>query len=166
MVKPCTLFFLSFLAFCNVSYSQNSYLRIATYVGIVHPTVTYSSDKPQYNFKDYYVGGMPVGVNVWKNPKVGFSLEIVPYVKAENGSSKMNNLLLHPGVLISLGHGFTFAGRAAFETAGRYGFTPVFNKIVKKNKNSGYFVALPLPLRFGNDKPASFTIGFQFGIIF
>jgi hypothetical protein len=65
-----------------------------------------------------------------------------------------------------LAYGFTLAGRAAFETAGRYGFTPVLNKIVKKNKNSGYFVALPIPVRFGNDHPANVTIGFQFGISF
>lgn len=165
-MKHLVLFFIAFFAVINLSFCQNTSLKIATYVGIVHPIVTYSSDKPQYNFKDYYVGGMPVGINVWKSPKVGFSFEMVPHIRAEKGSSKMNNFLFHPGVLVSLGDGFTFAGRAAFETAGRYGFTPVFNKIVKKNKNSGYFVALPLPVRFGNDKPASFTIGFQFGIIF
>jgi hypothetical protein len=65
-----------------------------------------------------------------------------------------------------MGHSWTFAGRAAFETSGRYGFTPVFNKIVKKNKNSGYFIAFPFPVRFGNDRPASFSPGFQFGIAF
>ncbi|WP_421828536.1 hypothetical protein [Larkinella sp.] len=65
---------------------------------------------------------------------------------------------------MSLGQGFTLAGRAAFETAGRYGFTPVLNKIVKKNKNSGYFVAVPV--RFGNNHPTNVTIGFQFGISF
>jgi hypothetical protein len=109
---------------------------------------------------------MPTGINIWKSQKVGFSMEFVPFVRAENGSSKMNNFLFHPGVLLSLGKGFTFAGRAAFETSGRYGFTPVLNKTVIKNKNNSYFVAMPLPVRFGNDKPTSFTIGFQFGIAF
>ena len=78
----------------------------------------------------------------------------------------MNNLLFHPGVLVALGNGFTFAGRAAFETNGRYGFTPVFNKTVIKNETCSYFVAIPLQVRFGNDHPASFTAGFQFGIAF
>jgi hypothetical protein len=78
----------------------------------------------------------------------------------------MSNFTFHPGVLVALGSGFTFAGRAAFETSGRYGITPVLNKTVIKNKSCSYFMALPLPLRFGNDKPASFTIGFQFGIAF
>jgi hypothetical protein len=64
----------------------------------------------------------------------------------------------HPGVLVVMGKGWTFAGRAAF--------TPVINKIVKKNKNSGYFVAVPLPVRFVNNHPATFAIGFQFAIAF
>jgi hypothetical protein len=93
-------------------------------------------------------------------------MEFVPLIRAENGTSKVNNLLFHPGVLFALGKGFTLAGRAAFETSGRYGITPVLNKTVIKNKNSSYFIALPLPVRFGNDKPTSLTIGFQFGIAF
>jgi hypothetical protein len=75
-------------------------------------------------------------------------------------------LLIHPGVLWALGRGFTFAGRAAFETSGRYGFTPVLNKVIVKNKNSSYFIAVPLPVRFGNNHPANATIGVQFGISF
>jgi ABC-type glycerol-3-phosphate transport system substrate-binding protein len=61
---------------------------------------------------------------------------------------------------------FTLIGRAAFETSGRFGVTPVINKVVKRNKNSNYFIAMPMPLRFGNDKPTSFTLGFQFGVAF
>jgi len=93
-------------------------------------------------------------------------MEMVPTIRAENGISKMSNFLFHPGVLVALGHGYTFAGRAAFETSGRYGVTPVFNKVLVKKKDYGYFAAIPLPVRFGNDKPTSFTIGFQFGIVF
>ncbi|WP_229311144.1 hypothetical protein [Larkinella soli] len=142
------------------------YPRIAGYVGILHPIVTFSEEGTVTNFKEYYVGGMPLGINIWKSAKVGFSLEIVPFVRAENGVSRMSNVLIHPGLLLALGKGFTLATRAAFETSGRYGFTPVLNKIVKKNKNSGYFVAIPVPVRFGNDHPTSLTIGFQFGIAF
>ncbi|WP_225309540.1 hypothetical protein [Larkinella humicola] len=142
------------------------YPRIAGYVGILHPLVTFSGEETVTNFDTYYIVGLPTGINIWKSPKIGFSVEIVPLIRAENGTSKVANLLFHPGVLVSLGHGFTLAGRAAFETAGRYGFTPVLNKIVKKNKNSGYFVAVPVPVRFGNNHPTSVTIGFQFGISF
>ncbi|WP_337040368.1 hypothetical protein [Emticicia sp. 17c] len=138
---------------------------MAGYVGIVHPVVTFSQHNT-INFKDNYVVGFPMGINLWKTNKIGFSLEIVPHILTENGISRMNNLLIHPGVIVALGKGFTFAGRAAFETSGRYGLTPVLNKIVKRNKNTNYYIALPLPLRVGNNKPLSFTIGFQFGLSF
>ena len=121
---------------------------------------------PHANFGGTYTVGMPLGINIWKSGNVGFSLEVVPFVRAENGSNRMNNLLIHPGILASLGNGFTFVGRAAFETSGRYGFTPVLNKVVKRNKNTNYFVAVPLPVRFGNDRPTSFAAAFQFGIGF
>jgi hypothetical protein len=146
--------------------STISYPKITGYVGIVHPLITFSKSKPVTNFKTYYIGGLPTGINIWKSPRIGFSAEFVPYIRAEKGISKMNNFLFHPGILVALGKGWTFAGRAAFETSGRYGVTPVLNKIVKKNRNSGYFVAIPFPVRFGNDAGASFTIGFQFGIAF
>jgi hypothetical protein len=146
---------------------QVNYPKIAAYVGILHPLVTYPDNgKPHYNFDDVYTVGMPIGINIWKNSKVGFSVEFVPLIRAQNGSSKMNNFLFHPGALFALGNGFTLATRAAFETSGRYGFTPVLNKIVRKGKQVNYFVAIPVPARFGNDLPAALTVGLQFGIIF
>ena len=152
------------------SYAQNtpvqSYPKITGYVGILHPIVTYSSTTTDTNFDGHYVAGMPTGINLWKSQKIGFSAEFVPSVRAQDGSSKMANFTFHPGVLVALGDGFIFAGRVAFETSGRYGLTPVLNKTLIKNKNCSYFAALPLPIRFGNDKSTSFTIGFQFGIAF
>lgn len=142
-----------------------TYPRVTGYVGVVHPIITFS-EKNTVNFKDSYVVGFPLGINIWKTAKVGFSLEIVPHILAEKGTSRMSNLLIHPGVVVALGKGYTFAGRAAFETSGRYGITPVLNKVVKKNKNSSYYVAVPLPLRVGNNRPLSFTLGFQFGLSF
>lgn len=146
--------------------SITTYSQITGYVGIVHPIVTFSSDGTHTNFKDSYVVGMPIGINLWKSAKIGFSSEIIPFVKATNTGSKVNNVLFHPGVLVALGSGFTFAGRAAFETSGRYGVTPVINKVLKKNTGSNYFIAVPFPARFGNNLPSSFGIGFQFGISF
>lgn len=143
-----------------------TYPKITGYIGIVHPLVTFSSAGTEYNFNGHYVAGMPTGINLWKSNKIGFSLEFVPYVRTEAGTSKMSNFLFHPGVLVGLGKGFTFAGRAAFETSGRFGFTPVLNKVVVKNSGSSIFVALPVPVRFGNSKPTSFTAAFQFGLAF
>lgn len=166
MGQHLTFVLLPFFLFTKSAFSQNNYPKITGYVGIVHPIVTFSDQETSMNFKDHYIVGMPTGINIWKNPKLGFSMEFVPYIKAENGISKMNNFLFHPGVLIALGNGYNFAGRAAFETSGRYGVTPVLNKTVIKNKNSSYFIAVPIPLRFGNDNLPSFTVGFQFGIAF
>lgn len=143
-----------------------TYPKITGYVGVLHPIVTFDSNGSHTNFKDSYTVGMPTGINIWKSAGVGFSMEMVPIIRAENGTSKMNNFLFHPGILLALGKGYTFAGRAAFETSGRYGLTPVLNKTLIKNKSTSYFAAIPLPLRFGNDRPTSFTVGFQFGIAF
>ncbi|WP_346316094.1 hypothetical protein [Chitinophaga sp. YIM B06452] len=148
------------------SQAPPAYPKVMGYVGVLHPLVTYSSDKPHYNFDGAYTVGLPAGINIWKSPRIGFSVEFVPLVKASGADSKMNNLLFHPGVLLGLGKGFTLAARAAFETSGRYGFTPVLNKIIVKGKHSSWFAAIPAPVRFGNGHPASLGIGFQAGIVF
>lgn len=156
-----SLFFTSFNSF-----SQTTYPKITGYFGVMHPIVTISNEQTNLNFRDYYAVGFPTGINIWKSSKIGFSFEVVPNIKVQGASDKVTNLLFHPGVLVSLGKGYTFAGRAAFESSGRYGFTPVINKTVIKSENCSYFVAVPLPVRFGNDHPATFTVGFQFGIAF
>ena len=161
--------YLILIAFLNIIFSvsaQENYPKIAGYVGIVHPIATFSSARTDFNFDGHYVVGMPLGINLWKSKSIGFSFEVVPYVRAENGTSKMSNLLIHPGVLVSLGNGYTFAGRLAFETSGRYGLTPVLNKVIIKNKSSSFFAAVPVPFRFGNDRPFSATVAFQFGLAF
>nr|WP_293843028.1 hypothetical protein [uncultured Arsenicibacter sp.] len=140
--------------------------RFNGYLGILHPIVTLSSQSHEFNFTSYYAVGFPMGLNVWKTKKVGFSVEIVPTIRSDRQVSKVSNVLFHPGILVDLGNNFTLANRLAFETSGRYGFTPVLNKIVKRTKANGYFVALPIPVRFGNDRPTTVTAGFQFGITF
>lgn len=143
-----------------------TYPRMVGYLGVLHPLLTIDGNGSETNFKDYYLVGFPIGLNLWKTKQIGFSVEVVPLIRAQDGTSRVANVLFHPGVLVNLGHDFTFAGRLAFETSGRYGITPVFNKIVRHGQTLNYFVAVPLPIRFGNDRPMSATIGFQFGIVF
>lgn len=150
----------------QTAFSQTVYPKITGYFGIMHPLVTVSNEETNVNFRDYYAVGFPTGINIWKNEKIGFSFEVVPNIKDDNGTDKVTNLLFHPGVLVALGNGFTFAGRAAFESSGRYGVTPVVSKTIIKSKACSYYAAVPLPVRFGNDHPASFTVAFQFGIAF
>ncbi|MNH20345.1 hypothetical protein D3C79_801090 [compost metagenome] len=141
-------------------------LQVAAYVGIVHPIVSYSDKKFTTNFKDSYLVGMPTGINVRKEGHLGFSLEMVPYIKVQNGKSRMSNFLFHPGLLFPLRKGFTFIGRAAFETSGRYGLTPVISKVITHGQSGRLFIAVPLPIRFGNEQPMAIAAAFQFGFIF
>lgn len=145
---------------------KHTYPEIKGYVGLVHPLYTWSHDGNVPNFRDYYIVGNPWGINVWKNKKFGFSFEFTPFIRSDAKSVKMSNFLFHPGVLYRLGHEFTFIARAAYETSGRFGFTPIINKVVYREKNYNIFTAILLPLRWGNDKAASYTIAFQFGIGF
>ncbi|MDF2515755.1 MAG: hypothetical protein K0R59_1051 [Sphingobacterium sp.] len=140
--------------------------KLNTYIGVVHPVVSYSAGAFNTNFKDSYIVGMPTGINVIKSGHLGFSLEMVPYIKVESGISKMNNFLFHPGVLFPLGKEFTFIARAAFETSGRYGVTPVISKVITHGQAGRLFLAIPLPVRFGNEHSASVSAAFQFGYIF
>lgn len=170
-MKAFVILSISLIFFSSLSSAQNTsqaqtYPKITGYVGILHPIATFSHAGTDVNFHHHYVAGMPTGINIWKSAKIGFSAEFVPTIRIENGISKMSNFTFHPGILVALGKGWTFAGRAAFETSGRYGLTPVLNKIVIKGKSSSLFAALPLPVRLGNDRPATFAVGFQFGIAF
>ncbi len=139
-----------------------TYQKVTGYVGILHPFFIVSKHETHTNFDGSYLGGLPIGINLWKTHHIGFSLKFVPSIRAKNGVGKVSNVLVHPGILIRIGETLTVSGRAAFETSGRYGVTPVLNKTVFKNKNGSYFVAVPLPLRFGNNLPTSLTLGFQF----
>lgn len=166
MISFKHILLISLFSFTVNAFSQTVYPKITGYFGIMHPIVTISNEQTNLNFRDYYAVGFPTGINIWKSSKIGFSFELVPNIKVQGASDKVTNILFHPGVLVALGKGYTFAGRAAFESSGRYGITPVLNKTVLKSENCSYFVAVPLPVRFGNDHPATFTVGFQFGIAF
>ena len=166
MISFRHIFLIALFSLSVNAFSQTVYPKITGYFGIMHPIVTISNEQTNVNFRDYYAVGFPTGINIWKSSKIGFSFEVVPNIKVQGASDKVTNILFHPGVLVALGKGYTFAGRAAFESSGRYGFTPVLNKTVIKSDNCSYFVAVPLPVRFGNDHPATFTVGFQFGIAF
>lgn len=143
-----------------------SFTPVTGYVGILHPIVSFSKEQVTYPLQNYYLVGFPMGINLWKSQRIGFSAEFVPFIRAESGQSRMANFLFHPGALIRFHSGFTLALRAAFETSGRYGFTPVVSKTFLKQKQHSYFLAIPLPLRLGNAHPLTFTPGIQVGISF
>lgn len=146
-----------------------TYPRVVGYLSFILPleTLTLSTGKFTPNFSDHTTSiGFPIGVNVLYSDKFGFSYELTPTVKASGGSSKMSNLLFDPGTMFRFSRGFTIISRLAFETSGRYGFTPVFNQVYARAKDVNYFVALSLPTRFGNSLGATLGLNLQLGFIF
>ncbi|MEO6849659.1 MAG: hypothetical protein ABI440_06895, partial [Casimicrobiaceae bacterium] len=116
--------------------AKTTYPKVVGYLSFILPLVTVTSNSTTYNFNGAATSiGFPVGVNVLYSDKFGFSYEFTPTIKASNATktapanSKTSNLLFDPGPMFRFDHGFTIITRLAFETSGRYGFTPVFNKV-------------------------------------
>jgi hypothetical protein len=143
------------------------YPKVVGYLSFILPLETLQSGTVTPNF-DHHTSsiGFPIGVNVLYSDRFGFSYEFTPTVKASGGTSKMSNLLFDPGTMFRFDHGFTIITRLAFETSGRYGFTPVFNQVYARTKAVNYFVALSLPNRFGNAAAYSIGLNLQIGFIF
>jgi len=149
--------------------AKSAYPKVVGYMSFILPleTLTLSTGKFTPNFSEHTTTiGFPVGVNVLYSDKFGFSYEFTPNIKASGGSSKMNDILFDPGTMFRFQHGFTLISRLAFDTNGRYGFTPVFNQVYARTKDVNYFVALSLPTRFGNSEAASLGLNMQIGFTF
>ncbi|MFN8414855.1 MAG: hypothetical protein U0U66_00840 [Cytophagaceae bacterium] len=144
----------------------HSYPEIKGYVGLVSPIYMFSNDGNTLNGKHNFVIGNPWGINIWKSKRFGFSFEFTPFLKIDKNNSKMSNFVFHPGILYRLGHEFTFIGRVAYETSGRYGFTPIINKVIKRTPTNTFFIAVLLPARFGNGQAVSIATALQIGIGF
>ena len=153
------------------STSAQAYPYVKGYLSFIIPVVTINKNETTPNFKETTTIGFPVGLNVYYSDKFAFSYEFTPSIVAQKpsgkpGASKTSNLLFDPGPMFRFKNNFNIIARLAFETAGRYGFTPVFNKVYLKTKAVNYFVALSLPARFGNNAPASIGANVQFGFTF
>ena len=179
-MKKHTVVFLLVLLSGGICFAQTANpVQVKAYVSTVHPLVTLDRTGATYNFKSSYTIGFPVGINLYHRDTslVGLSFEFIPFIKVEKGSDKMSNLLFHPGVVFRIRPRkvkeqvrFSIIGRGAFETSGRYGFTPNFSLFFQRKaadkKKPKFFVAVPVPVRFGAGKPASVNLSFQFGIVF
>jgi hypothetical protein len=164
-------FVLTFLAITFsflVSHAQQppSYPRVTGYFGIMNSIGTWTEHGFTSNFSDVYTVAFPVGMNILKSDKFGISFEVSPSIRTENHISKVSSVLFHPGAMFRFKHGFTFIGRMAFETTGRFGVTPAFNQVIKKGKDASFFVCVPVPVRFGNNLPSSIGTGLQLGVSF
>jgi hypothetical protein len=142
------------------------YPKTTGYFSVLNPVGTWNKDGFTSNFSGVYTVAFPFGINLLKSDKFGISFEIAPAIRTENNISKVSSINFHPGAMFRFKHGFTFIGRMAFETNGRFGVTPVFNKVLIKGKDASFFVSVPIPVRFGNNIPSSVTTGLQLGVSF
>ena len=123
---------------------------IGGHIGVVIPLIQ-STDGNVTSISDNLVGGFPMGVTVKIRHNVAFDFEVVPFLD-ENAVS---NVLLHPGVLMGLTNNFTFGLRAAFETGGSFGVTPLLNKSfpLPNDPNTAFFIEAVVPVRFYQEAP-------------
>ena len=143
-----------------------AYPVIKGFLGIVHPIVTLDKEGTHTNFSKGYTVGFPMGITILKSDAFGFSFEVVPFIKAEDNTDKVTNVLFHPGIIFRGRNGFSFVPRLAFETNGRYGITPIVSKVFHHTDDYSLFASIPMPVRFGNEKPASVGAGILLGIAF
>lgn len=172
-----TLLFAYLVAFGNL-YAQSgafvskpNYPYVKGYLSFIIPWVTINKDETVTEFEKSTTIGFPVGLNVYYSDKFGFSYEITPLVAwqqstGKTGTSKTSNLVFDPGPIFRFQNGFNIVARLAFETQGRYGCTPVFNKVYARTKDVDYWFSLSLPARFGNSSPASIGLNLQVGFTF
>lgn len=157
-----------FTFFCKPAIAQQApiYPKITGYFSVVNPIGSLNRDGFHSNFSEAYTIGFPFGINILKSDRFGVSFEVAPFIRTENNVSKVSSVLFHPGAMFRFKNGFNIIGRMAFETNGRFGITPVFNKVIKKGKDASLFISVPLPMRFGNDQPASIGTAVQLGVSF
>lgn len=129
--------------------STSAYLKVVSYIAVIHPINTFYKNGHTTNFRDSYTVGFPTGIHILKSDRFGYSLEVVTFIKSEDGTSKVNNVLFHPGLLFRFPGNWSLYTRMAFETSGRYGFTPSISKIVYRARHNNFFVTVPVPLCFG-----------------
>lgn len=145
---------------------KTTYPKVVGYMSFILPLETYSSGYFTPDFNGTTKIGFPIGVNVLYSDKFGFSYEITPTIKEAKGYNGVSNILFDPGTMFRFEHGFTIITRLAFQTDGKYGFTPCFNQIFARTKYVNYFVTGALPVRFGGDQASSIGLNLQIGFIF
>lgn len=145
----------SMLTMANEPAPKSEYpMKISAYVGMVHPVANLQSGKVKANFSDSYNVGLPIGINFQKSPKVGLSFEVAPNITATDSIAKVQSFLLHPGVFFPLDKGWRVTKRIAYDSNGRFGFTPSVSKVLLQG-NQTLSLTMPFPFRFGNGQAAS-----------
>jgi hypothetical protein len=155
-------------------YSQNAtlpaalpvYPKIVTYSCFFLPIVSTNTKTTTWNFTNTFSIGFAAGINILYSDRFGISYDMGPVITTTGGLSKVSNFIFDPGTIFRFKKGLSLVTRVAFETAGRYGFGTVLAKAFTPAKKNSLFVAVGMPVRFGNNLPASIGATFFFGIAF
>jgi hypothetical protein len=144
--------------------------NVGGHIGFVIPWVTHANGQTT-SIADNFSIGFPIGVTLKGKGRMALDLEFVPTIQDR---PRQVSLLVHPGVLYGLGHGFTAGMRAAFDVnSSQFGFTPLLNKSWPIKNHNGffkaYFVEAVLPVRFNrptggpSSNPVTFATHFGLG---
>jgi len=143
---------------------------IGGHIGFVLPLVTHAGGQ-WTSLGDSFAIGFPFGVTFKSKGPLALDLEFVPFIQ---DVPRRTTLLVHPGVVYSVGHGWALGIRAAFDVdSSQSGFTPLINKswpIKHEGFFKAYFVEADFPVRFnrptGGPSTNPFTFAMHFGLGF
>ena len=119
--------------------------KVGGHFGIVIPLIS-EFDGQTTDVGDDFKIGFPTGITIRKSDRVAFDLEFVPIL---NDNPVDVDVVIHPGVLVNVGKGYTAGVRMAFEVdAQAWGFTPLVAKgFPLRGQKATYFVELDFPVR-------------------
>ncbi len=143
-----------------------AYPVVVAYTCVFVPIVSTNSKTTTWNFSNTWSIGLATGINILYSDRFGFSFDITPVITTTNGISRVANVIFDPGAIFRLKKGFALITRAAFETAGRFGESTILSKVFSPAKRTSSFIAIGVPLRFGNNLPASIGASLFFGVAF
>ncbi len=153
-----------------LTFSQSSsllvYPKTVVYTSIFVPIVSTNSETTTWNFSTTFTLGFATGINILYSDRFGFSYDVSPVITTTGGNSRVTNFIFDPGPVFRMKKGFLLITRIAFETAGRFGESTVLTKVFTPQKKNSLFVALGIPLRFGNSQPPSIGASVFFGVAF
>jgi len=167
-VLGAMLIALAMLSLASPLRAQDS---LGGHVGFVLPLVTHAGGDTT-TLGDNFSIGFPMGITIKGKGRTAFDMEFVPSVQDR---PRTVSLLVHPGILWSLGHGYTLGMRGAFDVnSSQVGFTPLLNKAWPIHGGTqffkAYFVEAVLPVRFnrptGGPATNPVTFGLHFGVGF
>jgi hypothetical protein len=144
-------------------------ITMGGHIGFVLPLVTHVGGRTINDTADQFSIGFPVGVTFKGSGRMAFDLELVPFINT--APPRQTTVLIHPGLVWSLGHGWGAGARLAFDVnSSDWGFTPLVNHSWPFRSEHGffksYFIEADLPVRFNRPVNAPATNAVTFAMHF